>query len=139
MEKYFNKSSENVLKEFNVTKDGLNDEQVKENINNYGKNSLVEKKKETTLQVFLNQFKDLLVFILIIAGIISMISGNIESTLVIFVVITMNAILGTVQHFKAEQSLDLLRELSSPSAKVIRNGIKIEIDSKNIGPGDILL
>ena len=139
MEKYFNKNSENVLKEFNVTKDGLNDEQVKENINNYGKNSLVEKKKETTLQVFLNQFKDLLVFILIIAGIISMISGNIESTLVIFVVITMNAILGTVQHFKAEQSLDSLRELSSPSAKVIRNGIKIEIDSKNIVPGDILL
>ena len=139
MEKYFNKNSENVLKEFNVTKDGLNDEQVKENINNYGKNSLVEKKKETTLQVFLNQFKDLLVFILIIAGIISMISGNIESTLVIFFVITMNAILGTVQHFKAEKSLDLLRELSSPSAKVIRNGIKIEIDSKNIVPGDILL
>ena len=57
----------------------------------------------------------------------------------VFVVITMNAILGTVQHFKAEQSLDSLRELSSPSAKVIRNGIKIEIDSKNIVPGDILL
>ena len=68
-----------------------------------------------------------------------MVSGNIESTLVIFVVIVANAILGTVQHFKAEQSLDSLNALSSPSAKVIRNGIKIEIDSKDIVPGDILL
>lgn len=139
MEKYFNQISNQVLQSFNVTKDGLNDEQVQINLNNYGRNTLTEKKKETVLQVFLNQFKDLLVFILIIAGIISMVSGNIESTLVIFVVIVANAILGTVQHFKAEQSLDSLKALSSPSAKVIRNGIKIEIDSKDIVPGDILL
>ena len=139
MKKYFNQISNQVLQSFNVTKDGLNDEQVQINLNNYGRNTLTEKKKETVLQVFLNQFKDLLVFILIIAGIISMVSGNIESTLVIFVVIVANAILGTVQHFKAEQSLDSLKALSSPSAKVIRNGIKIEIDSKDIVPGDILL
>lgn len=139
MEKYFNQISNQVLQSFNVTKDGLNDEQVQINLSNYGRNTLIEKKKETVLQVFLNQFKDLLVFILIIAGIISMVSGNIESTLVIFVVIVANAILGTVQHFKAEQSLDSLKALSSPSAKVIRNGIKIEIDSKDIVPGDILL
>ena len=99
----------------------------------------MKKKKQTVIQVFLSQFKDLLVFILIIAGIISMMSKNVESTLVIFAVIILNAILGTVQHFKAEQSLDSLKALSSPSAKVMRDGLKIEIDSKNVVPGDILI
>ena len=77
--------------------------------------------------------------ILIAAAIISMFSGNLESTIVIFAVITMNAILGTVQHVKAEKSLESLKSLSSPGAKVIRNGQKIETDSKKIVPGDIII
>ena len=64
---------------------------------------------------------------------------TIESTIVIFAVIIMNAILGTVQHKKAEKSLDSLKSLSSPNAKVLRNGIKAEISSKNVVPGDIVL
>lgn len=139
MNKFFSKTSDEILKSFNVTKEGLNDAQVAENIKHYGYNELTEKKREPILQVFLNQFKDLLVCILIAAAIISMTTGNTESTLVIFAVILLNAILGTVQHFKAEQSLDSLKALSSPSAKVFRNGLKIEIPSKNIVPGDILL
>ncbi|MBQ4214399.1 MAG: cation-translocating P-type ATPase, partial [Ruminococcus sp.] len=91
------------------------------------------------LQVFLGQFADLLVLILIAAAIVSMFSGNIESTIVIFAVIIMNAILGTAQHVKAEKSLDSLKSLSSPSAKVIRDGQKIEIDSKNVVEGDIIV
>ncbi len=76
------------------------------------------------------QFKDLLVVILIAAAIISMFSGNVESTIVIVAVIILNAILGTVQHEKAQKSLESLKSLSSPSAKVIRDGQKIEIDSR---------
>ena len=91
------------------------------------------------MQVFLGQFADLLVLILIAAAIVSMFSGNIESTIVIFAVIIMNAILGTAQHVKAEKSLDSLKSLSSPSAKVIRDGQKIEIDSKNVVAGDIIV
>lgn len=87
----------------------------------------------------MEQFKDLLVIILIIAAIISAISGNGESTIVIVAVITLNAILGTVQHFKAEKSLESLKALSSPSAKVMRDGRKIEVSSKEIVPGDILM
>ena len=87
----------------------------------------------------MEQFKDLLVIILIIAAIISAISGNGESTIVIVAVITLNAILGTVQHFKAEKSLESLKALSSPSAKVMRDGRKIEVPSKEIVPGDILM
>ena len=139
MKSYFNTNVEDSLKDFNVTKDGLTSQQVTESLSKHGLNALNEKKKQTVIQVFLSQFKDLLVFILIIAGIISMMSNNVESTLVIFAVIILNAILGTVQHFKAEQSLDSLKALSSPSAKVIRDGAKIEIDSKNVVPGDILI
>ena len=89
--------------------------------------------------MFLSQFADLLVIILIIAAVISAFTGSEESTIVIIAVIILNAILGTVQHKKAEKSLDSLKSLSSPSAKVIRDGQKMEIDSKNVVPGDILL
>lgn len=139
MKKYFSMSYEEVLKEFNVSKSGLEDKQVSSNTEKFGLNQLTEKKKQTVLQVFLSQFKDLLVLILIAAAIISAITGSLESTLVIFAVIILNSILGTIQHFKAEQSLDSLKALSSPSAKVYRNGKKIEIPSKELVPGDILI
>ena len=73
------------------------------------------------------------------AALISMVSGNVESTVVIFAVIIMNAVLGTIQHEKAEKSLDSLKSLSSPIAKVMRDGKKMEIDSRDVVPGDILL
>ena len=139
MEKFFSKASNDVLKNFNVTKEGLTDKQVTESIEKNGYNELTEKKKKSLLIVFLEQFKDLLVVILIIAGILSIITGNVESTIVIFAVIILNAILGTVQHVKAEKSLDSLKALSSPNAKVIRNGIKLEIPSREVVPGDILI
>ncbi|GAB6169076.1 cation-translocating P-type ATPase [Clostridium carnis] len=139
MKRFFSKSVEETLKDFNVSKSGLNTNKIQENLKTHGYNELTEKKKQSLLEVFLNQFKDLLVFILIIAAIISMVTGNVESTLVIFAVIILNAILGTVQHFKAEQSLDSLKALSSPYAKVYRNGIKEEILSKEVVPGDILI
>lgn len=139
MEKFFSKASNDVLKNFNVTKEGLTDKQVAESIEKNGYNELTEKKKKSLLIVFLEQFKDLLVIILIIAGILSIITGNVESTIVIFAVIILNAILGTVQHVKAEKSLDSLKALSSPNAKVIRNGVKVEIPSREVVPGDILI
>ena len=139
MENYFSKSTEETLNQFKVTKNGLSNEQVKSNLETYGYNELTEKKKATVLQVFLSQFKDLLVFILIVAAGISMATGNSESTIVIFAVIILNAILGTVQHFKAEQSLDSLKALSSPTTKLFRNGVKVEVNSKEVVPGDILV
>lgn len=139
MEKFFSKASNDVLKNFNVTKEGLTDKQVAQSIEQNGYNELTEKKKKSLLLVFLEQFKDLLVVILIIAGILSIITGNVESTIVIFAVIILNAILGTVQYVKAEKSLDSLKALSSPNAKVIRNGVKVEIPSREVVLGDILI
>ncbi|MGL5379027.1 cation-translocating P-type ATPase [Clostridium sp.] len=139
MKQYFSKSTTEVMNDFNLSKEGLSDVQVKENLDKYGYNLLKEKKQDSLIKVFFSQFKDLLVCILLVAAVISMFTDNVESTLVIFAVIILNAILGTVQHFKAEQSLASLKALSSPSAKVYRNGLKIEIQSKDVVPGDILI
>ena len=138
MEKLYGKDSQTILKEFKTTEKGLSDNEVKKRKESFGNNALKEKKRKGILKVFFNQFKDLLVGILIVAGIISIITDNVESTLVIFIVILLNAILGTVQYFKAEQSLEALKSLTAAKCKVIRNGIKQEILSKDIVPGDIL-
>ena len=139
MSEWYQKTNAEVHEQLGVTTDGLSSEQAEERLKRDGKNVLAEGKKKSVFQVFLSQFADLLVLILIAAAIISMFSGNIESTIVIFAVIIMNAILGTAQHVKAEKSLDSLKSLSSPSAKVIRDGMKIEIDSENVVTGDIII
>ena len=138
MEKLYGKDRKTILREFQTTEKGLSDNEVRNRKDIFGDNALKEKKRKGILKVFLNQFKDLLVGILIVAGIISIITDNVESTLVIFIVILLNAILGTVQYFKAEQSLEALRSLTAAKCKVIRNGLKQEILSKDIVPGDIL-
>ncbi|MDE6435045.1 MAG: cation-translocating P-type ATPase [Lachnospiraceae bacterium] len=117
---------------------GLNEDQVSQRLQEYGENVLKEQGKKSVMAVFLGQFADLLVVILVIAAVVSMLSGNVESTIVIFAVIILNAVLGTVQYVKAEKSLDSLKELSAPKAKVLRDGIKKEIESKEIVPGDVL-
>ena len=114
----------------------LTSEQAKRNQEKYGWNELVEEKKKSAIQIFLEQFKDFLVIILIISAIISGILGDAESAIVIFIVITMNAILGTVQTVKAEQSLDSLKQLSAPEAKVRRDGNIVQIDSREVTIGD---
>ena len=135
----WNYSAQELLQKYNVTEQGLNDAQVEEIRGQIGENILQEGKKKSTLEVFLGQFCDLLVVILIIAAIISMFSGNAESTIVILLVLIMNAVLGTVQHIKAQRSLESLKQLSAPNAKVIRNGVKQEIPSREIVPGDIVM
>lgn len=139
MKDYYLLTKERILDEFATSLRGHTTERAESILQEKGANVLKEGKRKSTLEVFLSQFADLLVIILVIAAIISMASGNAESTIVIFAVIIMNAILGTVQHKKAEKSLDSLKSLSSPNAKVIRNGIKIEIPSKDVVPGDIVV
>lgn len=139
MTKHFLKTKDNILSEFNSTLDGLSQTEIKESKNKYGINELEKGESKSFLAIFLSQFKDFLVIVLIIAGFISIFTGNIESSIVIFVVITMNAILGTVQHLKAEASLESLKNLSSPKAKVIRNKEIFEISSKEVVVGDIVI
>lgn len=138
MKEWYQQTKEEILSQFQVTEQGLTSSQAEKILAEKGENVLEEGKRKSTLQVFLEQFCDLLVVILIIAALISMVSGNVESTVVILAVIILNAILGTVQHAKAEKSLDSLKSLSSPNAKVLRDGQKVEIPSVKVVPGDIL-
>lgn len=135
---FYNKSSEEVLKELESSTDGLSEAQVTDHREKYGENKLQEKKRKSTLLVFAEQFKDLLVIILIVAALISIATGDVESTVVILAVITLNAILGTVQYVKAEKSLESLKKLSAPVAKVIRDGQQLEIPASELVVGDII-
>ena len=139
MEKrYFDKTVQQTLEEMQSTTEGLSTQEAARRLEQYGPNQLEEGKKKNAFVVFLEQFKDLLVVILIIAAAISMASGNIESTIVIFAVLIMNAILGTVQYLKAEKSLESLKAMSAPVAKVIRDGHRFELAGSQIVPGDIV-
>ena len=136
MDKFYQLSKEETRKKVNGQQEPLTDQQVMEHQEKYGKNELVEGKKKSTFQIFLEQYKDFLVIILIAAAIVSGFLGDAESAIVILVVITMNAILGTVQTVKAEQSLNSLKKLSGPTAKVLRNGNVIQIPSVELTVGD---
>ena len=138
MKEVYQKSKEDLFVEFGQ-ETGLTSEKAGQILLEKGENVLEEKGKKSIWLIFLSQFADLLVIILIAAAVISMLSGNVESTIVIFVVIILNAILGTVQYAKAEKSLEALKQLSSPKAKVLRDGVKTEIASKDVVPGDIIL
>lgn len=138
MEKFYLKTKEELFAHFKSSETGLKTENLEKIREQYGKNILKEKEKKTALAIFLEQFKDFLVIILLVAASISFVSGNKESTIVILAVITLNAILGTVQHIKAEESLESLKKMSSAKAKVMRDGKKLEIDSSELVPGDLV-
>ena len=118
---------------------GLTSQEAKNRLVEQGANVLTEQKKKNPAAVFFSQFADLLVIILLIAAVVSMVSGNVESTVVIFAVIFLNAVLGTVQYIKAQKSLEALKALSAPHAKVLRDGMKKEIPAAEVVVGDILL
>ena len=136
MKNYYNYSPNEVRKQINNSYEPLTDKEVKQNQEKFGKNEIVEGKKKSKLRIFIEQFNDFLVIVLICAAIISGFLKDIESMIVILVVITMNAILGTVQTIKAESSLDSLKKMSSPMAKVLRGGEVIEISSREVTVGD---
>ena len=138
-EPYYSKTPQEALAEQQAAATGLTDQEVQRRRAQYGRNQLSEGKKKTAIQVFLEQFKDLLVIILMIAAVISALSSNVESTIVIFAVLILNAVLGTVQYVKAEKSLESLKAMSSPYAKVLRGGAKLQVPSAEIVPGDIVL
>lgn len=139
MKNYYQLSSEEVKQEINGKQEPLTSAEVKAHQEKFGPNELVEGKKKTTFQIFLEQYKDFLVIILIAAAIVSGFLGDAESAIVILIVIMINAILGTVQTVKAEQSLASLKKLSGPEAKVLRDGSVVPIPSSEVTVGDIVM
>ncbi len=135
---FFRLTPQQALQELHAVSGGLTSAEAAQRLAKVGPNQLAEGQKKSALAVFAGQFKDLLVVILIAAALISMFSGNLESTLVIFAVLILNAVLGTVQYFKAEKSLESLKAMSAPTAKVLRDGQRQEIPSSQVVPGDII-
>ncbi len=142
---WFNKTVDETLNSLETNLDkGLTNEQVKANQEKYGFNELKAKNKKSLFVKFLEQFKDFMIIILIISAIISGFVGvaqgeGITDTIIIFVVVIVNAIIGVAQENKAEKSLEALQKLSSHVAKVIRDGKMVVIPSKELVPGDIVV
>lgn len=128
-----------VLEQLNTSRSGLQETEANRRLEKYGANELEGEKRKCVLQVFAEQFRDLLVVILIAAAVISMLSDNAESAVVIVAVLILNAVLGTVQHEKAQKSLESLKSISAPAARVMRNGRQVEVLSSEVVPGDILI
>ncbi len=136
---FYRKSSDETMEELNTSLNGLSSQEAAKRKERYGANELKEADLPSALQIFIDQFKDLIVIILIIAALISGATGDLESTIVIIAVLILNAILGTTQTLNAQKSVDPLKSLSVPKVKVIRDGQKQEIDSTDVTIGDLVV
>ena len=146
MEKsWFNKTCQEVEQELKTDcQKGLSSNQVQENMKKYGLNELQEKKKDSLLKKFLEQFKDFSIIVLIIAAIVSGVVGvaqgeGFTDTIIILIVVILNAVIGVAQESKAEKSLEALKKLSSHASKVIRNGKEQVIPARELVPGDLVI
>ena len=138
--KFFTMSVDETLKSLNSSKNGLTDEEAKKRIGDYGYNKLEEKKKQSLLSKFIDQFKDLMIIVLLAAAAVSAFIANeiIDAVIILFVVVV-NAILGVIQENKAEKSLEALKNMSAPFSKVMRNGQVSHIKTEEIVPGDVVI
>ncbi len=142
---WFNKTVEEVEKELGTNKEsGLSSKKVEENRAKYGLNELKEKKKESLIQKFIDQFKDFSIIVLIIAAIVSGVVGVMQGegftdTVIILIVVLLNAVIGVAQESKAEKSLEALKKLSAHAAKVIRDGKETAIPARELVPGDLVI
>jgi len=128
-----------VLKNLDVGKDGLSEEEVQQRLQKFGYNELVEAKKTSLLQIFLNQFKDVFVFMLLFATVVSFAIGETVDALTIAAIVILNAIVGFVQEYRSEKAMEAMKKLTAPKARVLRDGKEAMIPAKEVVPGDIVL
>ena len=136
---YYRVSAQQSVAELETDVKGLSSQEAQSRLEKYGYNEIAEGKQDGVIKVFFKQFADLLVFILIVCALLSMVTSNVESAIVIICVIVLNAVIGTVEHFKAQKSLNALKAMSAPNAKVMRDGGIVEIPAREVVKGDILL
>ena len=133
-----NDDIKNILKKLDATKEGLSSEEAQNRIAKYGFNELPTTKKESNIKKFLNQFKNNLIFVLLLAGILSVAIGNFKDSVVIFLVIAVNGVMGFLQEYKADKAIEVLKAMVQSKVVVIRDGAKKEIPSRELVPGDII-
>lgn len=139
MASFHTKDVEEVIKELDTNIRGLSSSEVEKRIQKYGYNELEEKKGKTFFQMFISQFKDFMIIILLIAVAISLLVGEVIDAAIILAIVVLNALLGSIQENRANEALKALKKLSTPHAKVLRDGEVKVVSSKEIVPGDIVL
>jgi Ca2+-transporting ATPase len=136
---WHSKETEQVLSELKVDQKGLSNEEAERRLSEFGYNELKEKKGVTPLQIFLNQFKDVFVIMLIVATIISFLIGETVDAITIAVIVILNSVVGFIQEYRSEKAMEAMKKLTAPKAHVIRDGNETMIDAREIVPGDIVL
>lgn len=137
--KYYNQSIKEILQQFNASLEGLSSLEARKRLKEYGLNELQEKKKIPPWMLFLNQFKDFMIIILIAAAVLSGIVGDATDTIIILVIVLLNAIVGFVQEYRAEKAMDALKKMSVTQSQVLRDGLPIIISSLELVPGDVVI
>jgi len=131
--------TDNIVKQLNSSLDGLTNDEARKRLNEYGPNELMEKKKKTAIAMFLDQFKDFMILILIGAAVISGFIGELSDTIAIIVIVVINAIIGFIQEYRAEKAMDALKKMAAYTATVIRDGVHTSIAASELVPGDIVV
>lgn len=138
--KFYAQTEDAVLQELGSSKDGLTNEEAKKRLSDFGPNELEEGKKKSMLQKFFEQFKDLMILVLLVAAIISaVVSHEVVDAIIILAVVIINAVMGVIQEAKAEEAIEALRDMSTPDANVLRGGHAQKVKSTELVPGDMVL
>ena len=132
------KNINDVYKDLDSSPEGLSSDEVQKRIEKYGLNELIETKKKTVFMMFLDQFKDFMIMILIVAAVVSGMIGELIDTIAIVVIVILNAIIGFVQEYRAEQAMKALKQMAAPSALTLRKNNVSTIDASELVPGDIV-
>jgi Ca2+-transporting ATPase len=136
---FYNKTVEQTYKALNTTEKGLSSNEAARRLEDYGPNEITEKKAISKIKIFISQFNSFIVYILIAAVLISMVIGEYVDSVVILIILILNAVLGFVQEYRAEKSIAALKKLASLKATVVRDGKEKEIEAEGIVPGDIII
>ena len=136
---YHGQSTSEIYQELNTSKQGLDSTEAEKRKKQYGPNELVQKKKISVFRLFLHQFKDVMILILLIAAVISFIVGDSKDTIVILIIVFLNAIIGFVQEYRAEKAMEALKKMSSLNATLRRAGTIVQVPATEVVPGDIVI
>jgi len=132
------KKIDDILAELRTSLQGLSSEEAEKRLEEYGRNELKEKKKKTPFMMFLDQFKDFMILVLIAAAVVSGVIGELSDTIAIVVIVVLNAVIGFVQEYRAEKAMTALKKMAAPTATVIREGKPADIAASELVPGDIV-
>jgi Ca2+-transporting ATPase len=136
---WYQKPVEDIFKEMGSVQTGLSHKEVADRLRQYGPNELIEKKKKSPFMMFLDQFKDFMIVILIVAAVISGVIGELSDTIAIIVIVAVNAVIGFVQEYRAEKAMEALKKMAGVVAVVLRDGSPASIPAGEIVPGDVVL